>query len=118
MAKLSKRMKLLAEKVTVEKNYEAIEAFGLLKSLSSVKFNEAVDVAINLGADVPFLRPKKLSTDKTKSSLALIHAVKFMEKQEPQNIRQKRRNRAILAVLIGMVALFYIISVVRMGISI
>ena len=41
-----------------------------------------------------------------------------MEKQEPQNIRQKRRNRAILAVLIGMVALFYIVSVVRMGIGI
>ncbi len=41
-----------------------------------------------------------------------------MEKQKPQNIRQKRRNRAILAVLIGMVGLFYIISVVRMGISV
>tara|TARA_B100000530_G_scaffold212558_1_gene136244 strand:+ start:369 stop:1067 length:699 start_codon:yes stop_codon:yes gene_type:complete len=32
-------------------------------------------------AEVPFLRPKKLSADKTKSSLALIHAVKFMEKK-------------------------------------
>ncbi|MFL2668896.1 MAG: hypothetical protein ACJ0HT_04890 [Alphaproteobacteria bacterium] len=41
-----------------------------------------------------------------------------MDQQETQNLRQKRRNRAILAVLIGMVALFYIISVVRMGISI
>lgn len=51
MAKLSKRMKSVAEKVSVEENYEALKAFGLLKSLSSVKFNEAVDVAINLGVD-------------------------------------------------------------------
>jgi CMP-N-acetylneuraminic acid synthetase len=30
---------------------------------------------------VPFLRPKKLSSDKSKSSSALLHAVKFMEKK-------------------------------------
>jgi large subunit ribosomal protein L1 len=51
MAKLSKRMRSVGEKVNIETNYEALEAFGLLKSLSSVKFNEAVDVAINLGVD-------------------------------------------------------------------
>ena len=34
---------------------------------------------------VPFLRPKKISTDKAKSSAALIHAVKFMEKKNSFN---------------------------------
>lgn len=51
MAKLSKRAKLFREKVNAEKVYDVEEAFGLLKELSGVKFNETVDVAINLGVD-------------------------------------------------------------------
>ncbi len=51
MAKLSKRAKLIREKVDAEKVYEAGEAFGLLKELSGVKFNETVDVSVNLGVD-------------------------------------------------------------------
>ncbi len=48
---LSKRAKLIRDKVDVEKNYSPEEAFGLLKELSRVKFDETVDVAINLGID-------------------------------------------------------------------
>ncbi len=51
MAKISKRMKALREKVDANKAYDAVEALDLLKSLSSVKFTESVDVAINLGVD-------------------------------------------------------------------
>jgi len=51
MAKLSKRMKAIAEKVEPGKSYAADDAFSLLKELSSVKFKEGVDVAINLGVD-------------------------------------------------------------------
>jgi len=51
MAKLGKRTKALREKVDVEKQYEPIEALGLLKELSKVKFDESVDVCINLGID-------------------------------------------------------------------
>ena len=51
MAKLTKRQKAIREKVDSEKLYPADEAFALLKSLSSVKFSESVDVAINLGVD-------------------------------------------------------------------
>lgn len=51
MTRLSKRMKAVAEKVNSENQYDVIEAFELLKSLSKVKFNEGVDVAINLGVD-------------------------------------------------------------------
>jgi len=51
MAKISKRMKALAEKVNKTESYAANEAFDLLKSLSKVKFNESVDVSINLGVD-------------------------------------------------------------------
>lgn len=51
MAKLTKRMKAIAEKVEPGKSYTAEEAFSLLKELSSVKFKESVDAAINLGVD-------------------------------------------------------------------
>lgn len=48
---MSKRAKMIREKVDPDKQYTAEEAFGLLKDLSKVKFAESVDVAINLGVD-------------------------------------------------------------------
>jgi len=51
MAKLSKRQKLIAEKVNVDEQYSAEDAFALLKDLPPAKFTESVDVSINLGID-------------------------------------------------------------------
>ncbi|MDH5767120.1 MAG: 50S ribosomal protein L1 [Gammaproteobacteria bacterium] len=51
MAKLSKRMKAISEKVDADKQYTIDEALGLIKELSSVKFSESVDVSVNLGID-------------------------------------------------------------------
>ena len=51
MAKLSKRARAIAEKVEPGKMYAAEEAFSLISELSTVKFNETVDVAVNLGVD-------------------------------------------------------------------
>lgn len=51
MAKLSKRIKAINEKVTPGKLYAAEEGLGLLKQLASAKFKESVDVAVNLGVD-------------------------------------------------------------------
>lgn len=51
MAKVSKRAKLISEKVQPGKVYAIDEALGVLKSLSTVKFVESVDVAVNLGVD-------------------------------------------------------------------
>ncbi len=51
MAKLSKRQKQIAEKIDRNRQYGAEEAMTLLKDLSTVKFNESVDVAVNLGVD-------------------------------------------------------------------
>ncbi len=51
MAKLSKRAKMIREKVEVGRLYAADEAFSLLQEVSSVKFKEAVDVSVNLGVD-------------------------------------------------------------------
>jgi len=51
MAGLGKRTKAMRDKVDPLKAYEVEEAFALLKELSSVKFEESVDVALNLGVD-------------------------------------------------------------------
>lgn len=51
MARISKRMKEIRAAVTPGKMYPIENAFQLLKDLSKVKFNESVDVSINLGVD-------------------------------------------------------------------
>jgi large subunit ribosomal protein L1 len=54
MAKLSKRVKALRASVDRDKLYAAQEALGLVKQNATAKFDESVDVAVNLGVD-----PKK-----------------------------------------------------------
>jgi large subunit ribosomal protein L1 len=51
MAKLTKRQKLIREKLQPGKQYAIGDALSLLKELSTVKFTESVDVAVNLGID-------------------------------------------------------------------
>jgi len=51
MAKLSKRMKAIAEKIEIGKAYAPEDAFKLLNELPKVKFTESVDVSVMLGVD-------------------------------------------------------------------
>lgn len=51
MAKLTRRMKLIAEKVDRQKAYPIDEAVNLLAELSKAKFKESFDVSVNLGVD-------------------------------------------------------------------
>jgi len=51
MAKLSKRMKAIKEKIQAGKLYELEEGLNLLKGMPRAKFLESIDVAINLGVD-------------------------------------------------------------------
>ncbi|MBI5451206.1 MAG: 50S ribosomal protein L1 [Gammaproteobacteria bacterium] len=51
MAQDSKRRKAILAKIDRTRSYGVDEALGLLKEVSTVKFNESVDVAINLGID-------------------------------------------------------------------
>ena len=51
MARLSKRMKAIQEKIQPGKAYSIDDALALVKEVSKVKFKESVDVAINLGVD-------------------------------------------------------------------
>ena len=51
MAKLSKRAKVIGEKLVHGKLYPIEEALSLLKELPAAKFVESVDVSVNLGVD-------------------------------------------------------------------
>ncbi len=51
MAKISKRRQALAGKVDRIKNYPALDAIQLVKDTATAKFDESVDVAVNLGID-------------------------------------------------------------------
>ncbi|MGF6114235.1 50S ribosomal protein L1 [Pseudomonas sp. ADAK2] len=51
MAKLTKRQKAIAGKIEAGKSYNFVDAASLLAELSTVKFSESFDVAVNLGVD-------------------------------------------------------------------
>jgi large subunit ribosomal protein L1 len=69
MAKQTKRNKTIRERVEHDRAYSAEDAFELLKSLSSVKFVENIDVAVNLGVD-----PRK-SDQVVRGSTVLPHGI-------------------------------------------
>ncbi|KFZ35926.1 50S ribosomal protein L1 [Shewanella mangrovi] len=67
MAKLTKRMRVIREKVEATKAYEINEALALLQELATAKFVESVDVAVNLGVD-----PRK-SDQNVRGAIVLPH---------------------------------------------
>ena len=51
MANVSKRRKAFAGKVDTTKSYAVMDAMQLVKQTATAKFDESVDVAVNLGID-------------------------------------------------------------------
>lgn len=51
MAHISKRYKAIDKKIDRTKTYSLIEAIALIKETANAKFDESVDIAINLGID-------------------------------------------------------------------
>lgn len=51
MAKLTKKDKLVAQKLDRAKSYSVSEAVALLTEFASPKFKESIDVSVNLGVD-------------------------------------------------------------------
>jgi len=67
LAKLSKNQKTVQERLERGKAYPVVEALGLVKELATAKFQESVDVSVNLGVD-----PKK-SDQAVRGSTVLPH---------------------------------------------
>jgi large subunit ribosomal protein L1 len=51
MAKISKRVKALRGKIDRNRNYSVAEALTLVKECATAKFDESIDVSVNLGVD-------------------------------------------------------------------
>ena len=51
MSKLSKRVRAIREKTEPGQHYPLMDAFNLLKDCATAKFDETVEVAVNLGVD-------------------------------------------------------------------
>ncbi|NMG53497.1 50S ribosomal protein L1 [Aromatoleum aromaticum] len=51
MAKLSKRVQALRTKVDRNRTYPVTEALALVKECATAKFDESIDIAVNLGID-------------------------------------------------------------------
>ncbi len=51
MAGLSKRSRTIREKIVPHQPYPVLDAFNLLKDCATAKFDETIEVAINLGVD-------------------------------------------------------------------
>ena len=51
MANTSKRLRALKEKIDRNRNYPVVDALKLVKETATAKFDESIDVAVNLGVD-------------------------------------------------------------------
>ena len=77
-----KNIKLINKKPLIAYTIsEALKSKYLTDYIVSTNSLKIAKIAKRYGAKIPFLRPSKLSTDKSSSVSALIHATKFMEKK-------------------------------------
>ena len=67
--RVSKRQKQINEKVESTKVYPILDALTLLKEIPNLKFNESIDISINLGVD-----PQK-SDQNVRGSTSLPHGI-------------------------------------------
>lgn len=51
MSQASKRLRAIKEKIDRNRNYPVVEALQLIKESATAKFDESVDIAVNLGVD-------------------------------------------------------------------
>jgi large subunit ribosomal protein L1 len=51
MANVSKRLRALKEKIDRNRNYPVADALQMVKDAATAKFNESIDIAVNLGVD-------------------------------------------------------------------
>ena len=52
MSKVTKKQKIILEKVNPEQSYSIAEALDIMQSVKSSKFEESIDIAIRLGVDL------------------------------------------------------------------
>ena len=85
-----KNLKLIAGKPLIAWTIEqALNASLLDRVIVSTDSEEISEIALMYGAEVPFKRPSKLSTDESTTEASLIHCVDWLKANEdfdPENI--------------------------------
>lgn len=81
----------ILNKNIIEFNEKPLIAWTIEAAIKSKKFNKIIvstddekiaDISKKIGAQVPFLRPKKLAADKVHSSAAVLHALNWLRENE------------------------------------
>lgn len=79
----NKNIKLLNDKPLIYYTIQSVKEAKIFdKFILSTDSSEIGDIAINYGVEVPFLRPDKLSSDNSLFYDAIIHALKWVEKND------------------------------------
>ncbi len=95
MAKVSKRVAANKAKIERTKFYLIDEALGLVKSCASAKFDESIDVAVQLGIDA------KKSDQVVRGSVVLLGRYRQVGARGRVRPGRKGRSRQALLVLIS-----------------
>lgn len=74
----NKNIKLLSGKPLIAYTIEAALKSNLDKVIVTTDSEEIAEVAIKFGAEVPFIRPSELATDKAKALPVIQHALAFL----------------------------------------
>lgn len=75
-----KNIKILDGKPLIQYSLEAAMASSLInKVVVSTESREILEIATNLGAEVPFIRPEELASDQAKSIDVVLHALEYFE---------------------------------------
>ena len=78
-----KNIKDFNGKPMIQWSIEAADASNIFNNIFvSTDDDEIAEIAKSLGAEVPFIRPKKLAKDNSSTFSVLKHAVKWLEKNE------------------------------------
>jgi CMP-N-acetylneuraminic acid synthetase len=78
-----KNIALLAGKPLISYTIEAAKkALSVDRVVVSTDCNEIASIALEFGAEVPFLRPKELAGDKSDLRYAIFHCMDFLEKAD------------------------------------
>ena len=79
---INKNIKLLLNKPLIQYSIESGKNSKYNKEVYvSTDCEKIAEVSSKLGAEIPFIRPKSLASDESKSSDAILHAISFFEKK-------------------------------------
>ena len=106
-----KNIKVLNGKPLIQWTIEsALGIDDISRVMVSTDSQEIADIALQSGAEVPFLRPKELATDTSSSSVVIEHALNYYKSQgeifdyvlllQPTSpMRNKKHNEQAIALL-------------------